>query len=119
MSKLPPFRTGNVIRDPGKHGSLWIITAVHDYGDQPTVQAVSFDSENCSATQLLNDHERERVCACCHDFTTTPELDCETCHGTGRYMEKIDGWGRSEVLAPNVQEFILRAVKKQFGMFRG
>ena len=109
------MRTGNVIRAPG--GDLWIVTDVNDHGERPTVSAVSFDSENCSAVQRLDDHEQKETCECGDhpDFMGEPQEGCVDCHGTGRFVKKIVGWKHSKVLAPNVKEFILKGVRKSFG----
>lgn len=116
MSVKYGIYTGNVIRDP--EGGMWIVTDIHDYGDRPTIEAVAFDSENVSATQLLEDHEREKTCHCGDhpDFMGEPQEDCEDCHGRGHYVQHIKGWKRSKVLAPNVKEFILKGTKKAFGI---
>ncbi len=108
------MRTGNVIRDPS--GGMWIVVEVHDYGDPSCVEAVSFDSENCSAMQRLDDHEKEITCHC-GDFPELdgqPQADCEDCHGTGSYVVKVKGWKRSKILAPTVKDFLLRGIKRQF-----
>ena len=108
---------GNVIRDPT--GSLWVVTAVNDHAG--IVQAVSFDAENCSATQRLSNYEREQTCGCGDwpELRGIPQEDCADCHGTGRYTVQVTGWEHSEVLAPTVQEFILRGVKRSFGIMKG
>lgn len=108
------FRDGNVIKAPG--GDLWIVTDVND----ELMSAVSFDSENCSATQKLDDHEREDTCHCEvydeKDEYAGNDPDCDDCHGTGRIKKKIKGWRHSKILAPTVKDFILKGIKKQFSL---
>lgn len=90
---------------------MWVVSRVH----ADTIEAISFDSENCSATQRRRkDHDREYTCFCGDDeyHEGTPDPDCETCKGTGRYTKLIVGWDRSEVLATNVKDFILAGFKK-------
>lgn len=117
------MRTGNVIRDP--HGDLWIVVDVHDDGGghdyhkgKATVEAISFDSENCTAVQRLDDHEREDACSCevydSKDEYAGNDPECPDCKGTGRIKRHIKGWKHSKVLATNVKEFILNGVKRQF-----
>ena len=114
MSVKYGIYTGNVIRDP--EGNLWIVTDINDYGDRPTVSAVAFDSENVSATQLLEDHEREMTCHCGDhpDLEGEAQEDCEDCHGKGRYVLHIKGWKRSKVEAEHVKAFIMKGVKRAF-----
>lgn len=112
------MRTGNVIRDP--QGDLWIVAEVHDDGPNPHVEAICFDSENVSAVQRLDDHDRNESCGC-EQYGANGEYDghaedCTDCHGTGRYVKHIKGWKHSKVLASNVQEFIMKGVKKGFGL---
>jgi hypothetical protein len=106
------FRDGNVIKAPG--GDLWIVIDVND----DVISAVSFDCENCSATQKLDDHERNETCHCgdCPEYQGEPQEDCEDCHGTGRYTKKIKGWRHSKIVASTVKEFIMKGVKRQFGI---
>ena len=109
------MRTGNVIRDPG--GSLWIVSDVHDNPANPVVEAIAFDAENVSACQRLDDHDRTETCQCVRvvAFMGEPQEDCEDCHGTGRFVRHIKGWKHSEVLASNVQEFIMKGLKSTWG----
>ena len=111
MSKL---YVGNVIEVPS--GGKWIVTDVNDYGNRPTVSAVSFDSENCSAVQRLDDHIRVDTCHCGDypEFEGQPQEDCERCHGRGSYNVNIKGWERSKVLGATVKDFILKGLKKNF-----
>jgi hypothetical protein len=102
------MRIGNVIRDPD--GSLWIVSNINDYGPTPTVSAVSFHHEQVVATQRLDDHTRMETCVECTDE------DCEDCHGIGSFPRDIVGWKHSEVLARNVQDFLLAGVKRTFGI---
>lgn len=76
---------------------------------------MSFDFENVSAAQRLDDYEREETCPC-GDHCGAALDDCEQCHGTGRFTRKVIGWKRSKVLAPNVKAFILRRVMKGFDL---
>jgi hypothetical protein len=82
------------------------------------IHAVSFDAENVRAIQELNDHERTRTCHCGDhpDFDGEPQDDCDTCHGKGEFVQKVKGWKHSKVLARNVQEFILKGVKKVWSL---
>ncbi len=108
---------GNVIRPPKEHGDwLWIVSAVHDYGVRPTVEAVCFNASNCSAVQRLDDHDDERQCACGDDEYQQgePVSDCADCHGTGRYTKHVKGWKHSKVVAQCVEEFIMQGVKRSF-----
>lgn len=104
------LRTGNVIESPD--GGKWIVSDV----DQRLVHAVAFDAENCSATQRLEDHEQERRCRCGENDEGIPQEDCEHCHGRGSYVVKVKGWKHSKVLAANVKEFILKGVKRTWGI---
>lgn len=116
--RMKQFGIGNVIKSPD--GGMWIVTKC----DERIVQAVSFDTENCSAVQQLDDHTRNETCHDCmeecgyaeendEDYTNP---DCETCHGTFRYERKIKGWKHSKVLATTVRNFILSGVKKTWGI---
>lgn len=102
------MRIGNVIKDP--NGGMWIVSEI----DDRIVQAVSFDAENVSAVQQLEDHDRNETCSCGDnpERMGEPEPDCEDCHGEGRYVEHVKGWKRSKVLASNVQEFMMTGVKR-------
>jgi len=83
------------------------------------VAAISFDSENCSAVQRLEDSERTQSCHCGYedeDEHWTHDDDCEHCHGTGEYVVKTKGWKHSKVLASNVQDFILKGIKKAWNL---
>ena len=104
------MRQGNVIKCPS--GNLWIVSDVHD----TTVEAISFDSENCSAVQRLDDHTRQQTCSCGDNEYDQgePQTDCEDCHGSGRYLKRIKGWKHSRVLALTVQEFIRKRALKAF-----
>ena len=97
------MRIGNVIQSPC--GGIWIVTDVHD----DVVCAVSFDSENCSAGQRLDDHERMETCGDCYDY---PNEECETCHGQRDYKKPIVGWKHAKVLAPTVRDYIMQGVRK-------
>ena len=96
------MRIGNVIRVPG--GDLWIVTEVHD----KTIEAVSFDMENVSAIQRLDDSIHKERCGCGYDS------DCEDCHGIGHFDKKVIGWKRSKVIAPCVKDFIMCRAAKIF-----
>ncbi len=100
------MRIGNVVRAPS--GSLWIISAI----DDKVVRAVSFDSENCTATQQLEDHEdsRHRYEEYCEEETCQDGCIGHKC------MVPVAGWKHSKVEASSVRQFILNGVTKQFGM---
>jgi hypothetical protein len=100
--------TGNVIEDPS--GNKWIVSDTTD----THIHAVAFDAENCSAVQPLEDWLDSRTCHGCLDHG--PDLGCETCHGTMSYDVNVKGWKRSKVLATNVRDFILKGVKKTWGI---
>jgi hypothetical protein len=101
------MRKGNVIRCPS--GLLWVVVGISD----KQVHAVSFDSENVSATARLKDRTYDADCPHCYDERMD---DCEHCQGKGRITVVERGWENAEVLAPNVREFIMRAVRRTFGI---
>jgi hypothetical protein len=115
-SHLPRFYSGNVIEAP-ERGGKWIVIRCDDADKSDgVVTALSFDSENCSAVQRLNDHDRNDTCHC-ESYTGDGEYDgndpdCERCHGTGSYVVHVKGWKHSKLLAPTVQDFILRGIKR-------
>jgi hypothetical protein len=99
-------RTGNVIRSPG--GDLWIVTEITD----KLVQAVSFDHENVSAVQKLDDSTLTKWC-----FNCEGQLDdCETCNGAGQVTSPVRGWKHSKVLANSVRDFIEGNLRKAMGL---
>ena len=112
------FHIGNVIESP--EGSKWIVSEVRDHGERPVLEAISFDSENCSAVQLLEDHDDNRHCACetygPGDEYEGNDPECTDCHGTGTYVVHVKGWKRSKVLAYCVQDYIISKAKKAFGL---
>ncbi len=101
--------SGSPFTDP--NGDTWIVSDVRDYGDKPTIDAIAFDAENVTATQRLDDYDRDMTCPCDGDIR-----DCETCHGNGWYVQHVKGWKHSKVLAPTVQEFMMKGFKKAMGI---
>lgn len=78
---------------------------------EKTVEAVSFSHENVSAVQKLDDHEDCYPCEC-----EGVNAFCERCNGHGTLVLKIKGWKHSKVLATNVQEFIMKGIKKAWNL---
>jgi hypothetical protein len=105
---LPPFRTGNVIKD--LDGSLWIVTRC----DDKTVQAVAFSSENVYATQYLEDTTREVACGCTNDWQRDADSVCADCNGDGRVTRKTRGWKHCTYIAGSVQQLIMTRLLKVF-----
>lgn len=99
------MRIGNVIEDPT--GNKWVVTEVRE----TNVSAVSFDSENVSATYRLEDFIDRRW--------------CQTCEGTDQYCEfckngwidvPVKGWKHCKVLAPTVLSFMVSGLKSVWGL---
>jgi hypothetical protein len=106
------MRIGNVIRPPDSR-DLWIVTSVSDR----LVSAVSFDSENCTATQRLEDSTQHRDCECMNLMDGGgPDTACERCHGSGAVTVIVKGWKHAKVIAPSAQAFLLDGVKKLWGL---
>ena len=104
------MRIGNVIESPG--GGKWIITEI----DDEQVSAVSFDYENTSAVQSLEDTVHDKTCHCgdSPELDGEPQADCERCHGSGSYAVPVRGWKHAKVLAPTVKAFIVRGMRRVF-----
>jgi hypothetical protein len=102
------FRIGNVIKTPDPGGTLEIVTSI----DDRVIRTVAAWASNVSSTALLDD--QERTCPC-GDELYNFEDDCERCHGTGRYTEKILGWSRSTIIAQSVKDWIINTRKAEFG----
>jgi len=88
-------------------GDKWIVTEVRE----TNISAVSFNSENVSATQKLDDFIDRRWCQTCEGT----DEDCQFCRN-GWLDVPVKGWKHSKVLARSVEEFILNGIKKTWGL---
>lgn len=103
---MKEMRIGNVIESPG--GGKWIVTEI----DDEMVHAVSFEHENTSAVQPLEDTEYEEPCRVCGESASS--LGCERCGETGVVTKPKTGWKHAKVLAPTVKAFIERGMRRMF-----
>lgn len=101
---MTKFSIGNVIREPGVGGELWIVTDVIGTNEKPIIQLVAFWAENVSAIGDYHDSIRK-------DWSEDEES------GYSSYKDiKIPGWKHAKIEASCVKDYIEKKMKKAMGI---
>jgi len=102
------FVTGNVFM---LHDSIGIVYRV----DSESTHWVSFSYERSSGvTPNVTKTRQEQCWSCTTNDSDEPDYFCENCKGTGYFDTEHIGMDRAILLAPNVKQYILERLTKNF-----